>query len=70
TPKSSELGISRLILLVSRTDALIRRSYLFDTFGNVTRIDYDDYTIDTNTFPDGFFTFTPTPEMEVIEAPF
>ena len=60
-PKDTNLGLSRIILLVSRDDTLIRRSYLFDTFGNVTRIDYEGYTIDTNVFPDDFFHFTPPP---------
>lgn len=69
TPKSSELGLARLILVISKRDYLIYRSYLYDQFGNITQINYQNYTLDTNRFQDGFFSFTPTPGMEVIDSP-
>ena len=70
TPKendsNSEEPYNKIIISVDKKDMLVDEIYLFDPFGNKTRITLNDFRINKK-ISDSVFSFTPPKGSEVVE---
>ncbi len=60
--------LSRLVLWLDPESFLVRKTALFDAFGNRTDLAFSDIKVDQS-LPDSLFAFTPPPGVDVFEPP-
>lgn len=70
TPKESDSGneepYNRIIISVDKDDTLVREIYLFDPFGNKTKITLNNFRINKD-ISDSVFKFSPPNGAEVVD---
>lgn len=66
--KESEEPYNKIIIAVNKQNTLVDRIYLFDPFGNKTKITLNNFSINKN-ISDSVFKFSPPKGAEVIDMP-
>lgn len=67
-PKESDEQYDKVTIAIDRKTMFVKDIYLYDPFGNVTKVKLEDIEINKGV-PDSFFNFTVPKGTEVIEAP-